>query len=122
MAAADHQKRIRVVDIAAAGHQRDRLLAGIDQVPIDFVVGGRRTDPQDAVLAVQDDLPVGRDKVGNQSRQTDPEVDIGAVLEILRGPPRDLTTIERHRVPPGISASAARKGFEFSAGLRRPDR
>ena len=52
MAAADHQKRIRVMDIAAAGHQRDRLLAGIDQIPIDLVVGGGRADPQDAVLAV----------------------------------------------------------------------
>src|SRR5215472_13464507 len=40
---------------------------------------------------------VGGEKLGDQGRQTDPEIDIGAVGEILRGPPGDLTTFERHR-------------------------
>ena len=61
MAAADHQKRVGVVHIAAAGHQRDRLLAGVDQIPVDLVVARRRPDAEDAVLAVQHDLAIGRE-------------------------------------------------------------
>ena len=62
MTAADHQEKVGVVHIAAAGHQCDRLLAGIDQVPIDLVAGGRRPDPEHAVLAMQHDLAIGGDE------------------------------------------------------------
>ena len=50
MTAADHQKRVGMVDIAAAGHQGDRLLAGVDQIPVDLVVAGGGPDAEDAVL------------------------------------------------------------------------
>src|SRR5215471_5229645 len=97
MPAADHQKRVGVVHIAAAGHQSDRLLAGVDQIPVDLVIRGRRPDTENAVFAMQHYFAVGGEKLGDQGRQTDPEIDIGALGEILRGPPGDLTTFERHR-------------------------
>ena len=100
MAAADHQKRVGVVDIAAAGDEGDRLLAGVDQVGVGLVGAGRRADAQNAVLAVQDDLAIAGNEVGDQGRQADPEIDIGAVREVLGGPPGDLATFERHRFPP----------------------
>ena len=89
-----------MVHIAAAGYQGDRLLAGVDQIPVDLVVARRRPDAENAVLAVQNDLTIGRQKIGNQGRQPDPKVDVGAVGEILRGPPGNLATFERHLTPP----------------------
>src|SRR4029077_17850668 len=86
--------------IAAAGDQGYGLLAGVDQIPVDLVVARRRPDAEDAVLAMQHDLAVGGNEIGNQVRQPDPQVHIGAVDEVLRGPPRDLATFERHRFPP----------------------
>src|ERR1700739_2950397 len=98
MAPANHEERVRVVDITAAGHESDRLFAGIYQIPVDLVCAGRRTDPENSLFAVQHDLATLRDEIGNHCRQPDPEVDIGAVGEVLRGPPGDLTTIERHQI------------------------
>src|SRR6516162_1699796 len=100
MAAADHQKRVGVVHVAAAGHQGDRLLTGIDQIPVDLVVTRCRPDAENAVLAVQNDLAIGRNEVGNQGRQPDSEIHISAVGEILRGPPGNLATFQWHPAPP----------------------
>src|ERR1700751_1271886 len=86
--------------IAATGDQCYGLLAGVDQIPVDLVVARRRPDAEDAILAVQHDLAIRRDEVGNQGWQPDPQIHIGAVYEILRGAPRDLATFERHRLPP----------------------
>src|SRR5215472_617738 len=74
--------------------------AGIDQIPIYLVIARRRPHSQDAILAVQDDLPVGREEIRDEGRQPDPEVYISAVRKILRGAPGDLATFQRHRVPP----------------------
>ncbi len=41
------------------------------------------------------DLAVGRNVIGNQRRQADAEVDVGAVLEILGGAPGDLLAGKR---------------------------
>src|SRR5215472_3358796 len=85
--------------IAAAGDQSYRLLARVDQIPVDFVVTRRRPDTENPVLAVQHDLTIRRYEIGNQRRQPDTEVYIGTVDEVLGGPPRDLATFERHRLP-----------------------
>src|SRR5215472_3538038 len=86
--------------IAAAGDQGYGLLAGVDQIPVDLVVARCRPDTEDAILAVQLDLAVGGNEIGNQGWQPDPQIHIGAVDEVLRGAPRDLATFERHRLPP----------------------
>ena len=123
MTAPDHQKRVGVVHIAAAGHQRDRLLAGVDQIPVDFVVARRRPDAEDAVLAVQDDLAIGGNEIGNHRREPDPEVHIGAIGEILRGPPGDLATFQRHQLPPISSPDFPVLGeAQTYAGPRHPAR
>src|SRR5262249_39339215 len=92
------QKRIGVMHIAAAGDQGYRLLAGVDQIPVDLVVARSRPDPEDAVLTVQHDLAVGGNGIGNQGWEPDPQIYISAVNEVLRGPPRDLATFQRHRL------------------------
>src|SRR5215471_3629647 len=85
--------------IAAAGDQGYRLLARVDQIPVDRIVAWRRPDAKDSVLAMQHDLTIRRYEIGNQRRQPDTEVHIGTVDEVLGGPPRDLATFERHRLP-----------------------
>ena len=65
-------------------------LPALIEVQVDFVGARRRPDAEDAVLAVQHDLAVVRQEVGDQGRQADAEIDIDAVGEVLRGAPRDL--------------------------------
>ena len=85
------------MDIAAAGQERHRLLAGVDEVHVDLVGAGRRPDPEHPVFALQHDLAAFGQYVGDQCRQADAEIDVDAVLEILRGAPGDLLAAERHR-------------------------
>jgi catechol 2,3-dioxygenase-like lactoylglutathione lyase family enzyme len=108
VAAADHQKRVGVVDIAAAGHQADRPLAGVDQIPVDLVVTGGWPDAEDAVLAVQDDLTIGRDKIGNQGRQPDPEVELNLVFNANAGDPAANILMDVRSKFPGYTHIALR--------------
>jgi hypothetical protein len=77
----------------AAGEQRDRLLAGVDQVVV--LLAGRRCRPhaEHAVLAVQNDLAILRQVVRDQRRQADAEVDDGAVGYVLRDAARHLLAV-----------------------------
>ena len=74
--------------------------AGIDQIPVDLAGAGRRRDPEDTVLAVQHDIAIGGNVIGNQGRQTDAEVYISAVGKVLRGQPSDLATFLKHSRAP----------------------
>ena len=58
---------------------------------------GYGTDAEDAVLGVQDHLDAGRQVVGDERRQTDPEVHVGAVLELAGGAGGHLVAGERHQ-------------------------
>ena len=73
-----------MVEEGAAGQQRHRLLAGVDQVVVLLAGLGRGAHAEDAVLAVQDDLAAGRQVVGDQRGLADAEVDDGAVEDVLR--------------------------------------
>src|SRR3954452_16109748 len=84
MAAAHHREAVGMVKIRAARQQRDRLLAGIDQVIVFLALGGRRAHAQDAVFAVQDDFTAGGQVIGDQRGLTDAEIDDGAVEDVLR--------------------------------------
>ena len=90
MPAAHHGERVRVVEQRGAGHQGDRLLAGVDQLLV--LLGRRRLGPhaQNAVLAVEHDLALGRDEVGHQHRLADAEIDHRAVRDVLGDAPGDL--------------------------------
>ncbi len=71
-----------MVEEGGAGLQGDRLLAGIDQVPVLLALRRRPAEAEDAVLGVADRLAaldrVGRDLFG----KADTESDIGAVLDL----------------------------------------
>jgi len=56
---------------------------------------------EQAILGMQHDLAVGRQVVRHQRRQTDAEIDIGALGNVARDPRRQLLAIELlHASPP----------------------
>jgi hypothetical protein len=78
-----------MVEAAATGQQRHRLLAGVDQVVVLLVGSRRRAHARDAVLALQDDLvEVGRARLGQvfgpHRGQADAEVDNHAFGDVAR--------------------------------------
>ena len=97
MAAADHAEAGSAVEIAGLRKLADRLLAGVDQVRIDLVVIGKRADAEHPVLALKRDLHAGRDVVGDQRRDADPEIDVIAVAQLLGGAGGHPVAIPRHQ-------------------------
>jgi len=83
-----------VVEIGAAGEQRHRFLAGVDQVLVLFAFSGARADAEHAILAVQDDLASLGQEIGHQRRQADAEVHVGALGDVLRDARRHLLAVE----------------------------
>ncbi len=72
-----------MVEIRAARLDRDRLLAGVDQVAV-FLAGGRcLAHAEQAVLAVQQDLTVGRQVIADQGGQADAEIDHGTIGNVF---------------------------------------
>ena len=84
MPAAHHRERIGVMEIGAAGEQGDRLLAGVDQVGILGAGGWRRTHTEQTVFAVQEDLALFRQVIGDHGRQADAQIDVGAFRNVAR--------------------------------------
>ena len=68
----------------AALEQRDRLLAGVDEVVVFVAFSGRWPHAQNTVLAVQQHLQAGADVVGHQRRHADAEIDDVALMNVLR--------------------------------------
>ena len=60
MATADHREGVGMDEHRGAGHQRDIFLRGVDQVLVLLALGRVRAGTEDAVLAMQHDLTVGR--------------------------------------------------------------
>src|SRR5581483_4301641 len=81
---------------AGLGELSDRLLAGIDQVGVDLVLGREGPDAEHAVLALERDFHALRHIVRNQRRNTDAEIDVEAVPQLLRRALRDLLAGPRH--------------------------
>ena len=80
--ASHHRERVGAAEIGAAGRLGDRLLAGVDEIRIDLVLGRKRTDAEQAVLRMQRDVHAGRDAVRHQRRHADPEVHVVAVAQL----------------------------------------
>ena len=80
-------ERIRA---GGAGAKSNGLLAGIDEVPILFARGRCFAEIEDAILGVEDRLLAGRLELGDHFGEADAQIDIGAVLDVLRGAPGDL--------------------------------
>lgn len=75
---------------AAPGFQRHGLLAGIDEVPVLFAFRRRFAEVQDTVFGVEDRLTAGRLVTRHHFRKADAEIDVSAVLDVLRRAPGDL--------------------------------
>src|ERR1041385_1127298 len=83
-----------MMEVRAAGEQRHRLLAGVDQVLV-LLAGSRAgADAEHAVLAVQDDLAALGQVIADQRRQADAEVDHRAIRDVARHARRHLVAIE----------------------------
>ena len=84
VAAAHHGKAVGVVKVSAACQHGHRLLAGVDQVIVFMPGSWCRAHAQNAVFAVQYHFNAGRQVVGHQRGHADAQVDIGAVVNVLR--------------------------------------
>ena len=93
-----------MVEERAAGQQRHRLLAGVDQVGVFLARRRRRAHAEEAVLAVQEDLAVLRQMVGDQRRQADAEVDVRAFGDVARDARGHLVAAERFIAGPHAAA------------------
>ena len=67
---------------AAPGSDGHGLLARVDQVRVDLVLGRVGPDAEHAVLGVQHHVDAVRQVAGDQRRQPDAEVDVGAVGQL----------------------------------------
>jgi len=106
MAAANHRKAVGRTEIARRGQFADRLLAGVDQIGINFVLIGKWSDAQHPVLALQRDLDAGRNMVGDQRRNPDPQIDIIAIVQFLRRPGGHFIASPGH-IHPSFSSAVA---------------
>jgi hypothetical protein len=70
--------------------QRDRFLAGIDQIPIFLADRRRLAKIQDTVFGVEDGMAAGRLVLRDEFGDTDPEIDVGTVFDVLCRPPGNL--------------------------------
>ena len=111
LAAADHAEAVRAREDARAGQRRHRLLAGVDHVGVDLVLGREGADAQQAVLALQPNLHARGHVIGHHRGQADAEVDVEAVLKFLRGACRHLVSRPSHVRAPV---------FVCSLGVLRP--
>ena len=93
----------------------DGLLAGVDQVGVDGVVGGVGAETEDAVLGLQHDLDVVGHVVGHEGRQADAEVDVGAVLELGGGAGGHLLTGPAHAATSRLGDGAVADGALLDA-------
>src|SRR5690606_15003288 len=75
VAAAHHGEAVGVVEVGGAGEFGDGLLAGVDEVGVDRVVGGERAHAEHAVLGVEGDVLFGAQVVGDEGGRADAEVD-----------------------------------------------
>ena len=64
----------------------DGLLAGIDQVGVFLAFEREGADAEHAVFALQRDRDVFGNVVSHQGRDADAEVDVEAILQLLRHP------------------------------------
>ena len=84
------RERVGVMEIRAAGQQRHRLLARVDEIGILLARRRRGAHAEQAVLAVQHDFAVLRQVVGDHRRQADAEVDVRAFRNVARDARRHL--------------------------------
>lgn len=84
MSTTDHTKRLGRVKARGSGNHSNSLLAGVDDISVNLVLGGERPHSEHAVLALQPDGASLGDVVRSKRRDADAEVDVEAFLKLLR--------------------------------------
>src|SRR3546814_8826308 len=80
MATADHREAVRRTEEARGGQCGNRLFAGVDEVGVRFALVREGPDPEHAIFRLQDNLDIGRHEIGDERRDSYPEIDIKAVF------------------------------------------
>src|SRR3546814_2852660 len=96
MAAADHRKALFRSEIGRLRQFADRLLARVDQVGVFVALEGKGTDAEHPVLGLQRHRHPCRHMIRDERRNPDAEVDVIAVLQLLRGARRHIVRSEEH--------------------------
>ncbi|KAG1536079.1 hypothetical protein G6F50_015163 [Rhizopus delemar] len=99
-------------EIAGTRPRGHGLLAGIDQVGVDFSVGGERANAKQAVFRLQPHVHAFGDVIGHQRRQADAKVHVGAIGQLLGSAGRHLVTGPRHVSCPPRGWCAVRCVFQ----------
>ena len=115
LAAADHCEAVVRAEDRRARERGHGLLAGVDDVGVDLVFGRERADAEHAVLALQPDFDRARHEVRHHRRQADAEVDVEAVLQLLRRAGGHLVVGPGHDQAPAFAADVA---ADFSLKVR----
>src|SRR5260370_28804469 len=84
VAAANHRERVGAREKGGAGHGRDGLLAGVDQVGVHLALGWERANAEQTVLRLQRDVHAFGNVIGHKRRDADAEVDVVTVAQLLR--------------------------------------
>ena len=66
MPTTNHRERIRTVEKGTAGNGSDGLLAGIDEIRVDFVFRGEGADAEQTVFALQPHVHALGNMVGHE--------------------------------------------------------
>ena len=84
MPAANHRERIGAREKSRAGHCRDGLLAGVDQVGVHIVLSREWADAEQAILGLQRHVHAFGNVIGDEGRDADAEVDVITVAQLFR--------------------------------------
>src|SRR5262249_22401040 len=95
MPAADHQERVGMVEERAARQQARGPLARIDEIGVRLTRRRRFAEAEDAVFAVEHDLPISRDEISDQGREANTQIHISAIGNVLWRAPGNLSPRER---------------------------
>src|SRR5262249_34135235 len=106
--AADHREAVGGGEIARGGEFGDGLLARVDEVGVLLALVGERAKAEHAVLALQLHAHALRNVIRHQRRDTDAEIDVEAVAQLLRGPFGHLLAGPGHQTSPPAPAAAGR--------------
>ena len=106
VSAANHGEGIGARKSGRARHEGHRLLSGVDEVGVDFVLTRKRAHAEQAVLRLQSHGDAGGNVVGHQRGNADAEIDVEAVLQLLCGAGGHLMTSPCHwSIPPAWFSS-----------------
>ena len=89
----DHSEGLGRVENGSTRDKGDGLLAGVDDVGVELLLGGVTAHSEDTVLGLEPDVDALGDVVGSENGDTDTKVAVVAVLELLGRTLGDTDTV-----------------------------